>query len=108
MTNPPDHTELLRAAGLLDVPDFPQTRTPPEGMCDEHARIWRAWWDYARSYRADKPRDFGGQHIMDSRTSHAQRRADWLRKGLEQLRGTEIACRYGISPQCGPAQDVRR
>jgi hypothetical protein len=104
---PEDHVPLLRAAGLLDVPEFPAVRTPPADMCGEHGRIWRAWWTYAKSYDPRNPKEFGGAHIADNRTSHAERRADWLRKGVEQLRLTEQICRSGRSPQCGPAGGPR-
>lgn len=98
-----DHVgQLMRAAGLLSVPEFPMTNTPPADMCPEHARVWRAWWTYAKSYDPRNPHDFGSiGPIADARTSHAERRADWLRKGAEQLRLTEQTCRSGSSPQCG-------
>lgn len=102
-------TSLLRAAGMLSVPEFPLNGKPPEGLCPEHARIWRSWWDYARSYDPRHPKDFGNMGpIMDNRTSHAERRADWLRKGVVQLDLTVKICRHGSSPQCGPRKDARR
>lgn len=100
-----EHVPVLRAAGLLDVPEFPATRTPPVDLCGEHARVWRAWWTYSTSYDPRHPKDFGSVGpIADARTSHAERRADWLRKGAVQLRLTEQICRAGTSPQCGQAQ----
>lgn len=94
----------LRSAGLLKV-DFPATRTPPGDLCPEHARVWRAWWDYARSYDPRHPKDYGNLGpIADARTSHAQRRASWLRRGLEDLALTERICRSGKSPQCAAAR----
>jgi hypothetical protein len=84
------------------VAAFPAANRPPADMCGEHGRIWREWWKHSHSYNPRDPKDWPGQHIMDSRTSHNARRAAWLRKGLEQLQLTEKICRSGKSPQCGP------
>ena len=102
-----DHvTPLLRAAGLLSVPEFPPSGKAPVDLCGEHRRVWRAWWDYSQKYDPQHPKDFGNVGpISDARTSHAERRRDWLRNGAEQLRLTEEICRSGKSPQCG---EVRR
>lgn len=97
-----DHGKALRDAGLLNV-EFP-SRRPPADLCAEHGRIWRSWWDYATSYDPRYPKDYGNlSGIMDCRTSHAERRAHWLRQGLKDLALTETICRSGTSPQCGPA-----
>jgi hypothetical protein len=96
--------DTLRAA----VAAFPPSNRAPEDLCDEHARIWREWWKHSHSYNSSDPKDWPGQRIMDSRTSHNARRAEWLRKGLEQLHLTERICRSGTSPQCGPSQADRR
>lgn len=97
-----DHVgNLLRAAGLLSVPEFPKIRTPPDDLCQVHALAWRKWWDYSKSYDPRHPHDFGSVGpIADSRTSHAERRADWLRKGARQLSLVEQICRRGNSPEC--------
>lgn len=96
-----DNSEALRAAGLLNV-EFPG-RKPPADLCAEHARIWRSWWDYATSYDPRHPKDYGHlSGIMDSRTSHAERRANWLRQGVQSLELVAQICRSGQSPQCGP------
>lgn len=97
-----------KAAGLYDVPEFPARCTPPDDLCGEHGRIWREWWRHSKSYSTLDPKDWPGQRIMDSRTSHDARRAEWLRKGVGQLQLTEQICRSGKSPQCGPSQAVRR
>ena len=34
----------------------------------------------------------GGQHILDSRTSHAERRADWEKKTAQQIELIESIC----------------
>jgi hypothetical protein len=96
--------DALRAA----VAAFPTSSRPPADLCDEHGRIWREWWKHSHSYSSLDPKDWPGQRIMDSRTSHNRRRAEWLTKGLEQLQLIERICRTGTSPQCGPAADRRR
>jgi hypothetical protein len=96
--------DTLRAASAA----FPAANRPPGDLCGEHGRIWREWWTHSRSYNSRDPKDWPGQRIMDSRTSHDARRAEWLRKGLEQLQLTEKICRSGSSPQCGPSQTIRR
>lgn len=96
--------EALRAA----VAAFPVANCPPADLCAEHGRIWRDWWKHSHSYSSLDPKDWPGQRIMDSRTSHDSRRAEWLRKGLEQLQLTERICRSGKSSQCGESTAVRR
>jgi hypothetical protein len=100
---PDDADTAAKAAGLYDVPEFPALCRPPDDLCGEHGRIWIQWWQHSKSYRADDPKDWPGCHILDARTSHAARRAEWLRKGLGQLQTVENICRTGTSPQCGPA-----
>ena len=73
---------------------------PPEDLCPEHARIWRAWRDH--HYDPRHPKDWPGQPLMDARTSHADRRADWQAKNAEQIAEVEQCCRSGRSPQCTP------
>lgn len=108
MTQSADHSALLRAARLLHV-EFPTSGKPPADLCGEHARIWSAWWRYAQSYDPRYPKDYRNQGpITDARTSHAERRANWLRRGLEDLALTEQICRSGQSPQCGPSTATRR
>jgi hypothetical protein len=90
------------------IEEFPTSGKPPADLCGEHGRIWRAWWDYARSYDPRHPKDFGNLGpIADARTTHAERRADWLRKGAQHLTEVEAMCRSGVSPQCGPRTDTR-
>lgn len=42
----------------------------------------------------------GGCIIMDDRTSHATRRADWERKNQDQIALIVSICTSGTSPQC--------
>lgn len=71
----------------------------PLVLCHEHRRIWRAWNNH--HYSAAHPTDWpGGQHIADSRTSHAERREEWRRKNQEQMDLTAWICLRGGSPQC--------
>jgi hypothetical protein len=67
-------------------------------MCPEHTRIWRAWRDHL--YNPYHPQDWPGMMILDARTSHAERRADWVAKNAEQMQLTEECCRSGRSRQC--------
>lgn len=77
--------------------------TLPADLCPEHRRIWRAWRD--NRYKPWAPTEWpGGSHIMDSRTSHTERAADWQRKNAEQQAATEEICRSGRSPQCTPKE----
>lgn len=72
---------------------------PPDDLCEEHARIWKAWRDNHYDWRA--PSEWpGGGFIMDNRTSHEAREADWDRKNRGQMEQTEHQCRSGRSPQC--------
>lgn len=71
----------------------------PPDLCPEHKRIARAWRD--NHYDPSRPSEWpGGSHIMDSRTSHAERAAGWDRKNREQVDLTIDCCRSGSSPQC--------
>lgn len=86
-----------------DVPHFSGSPsvTMPDGMCPAHTHIWKGW---ARlRYNPANPTEWpGGAHIMDSRTTHAERAAGWARKTLEQLTSIEDVCKRGNSPQCTP------
>lgn len=45
------------------------------------------------TYNPKKPAEWpGGQHILDSRTTHAERRADWERKTARQVQLIESIC----------------
>jgi hypothetical protein len=70
----------------------------PVDLCPEHTRIWKGWRDH--HYNPHHPQDWPGQPLLDSRTSHQARRADWETKNGEQMRLTEECCRSGRSPQC--------
>jgi hypothetical protein len=71
----------------------------PDDICPAHAKIARAWRD--NHYNAHKPTEWpGGSHIMDSRTTHAERGAKWDRKNLDAVEQTFRICRSGRSPQC--------
>lgn len=100
--------ETVPAMPLTPLPAgeerFTPGAQPPDDLCAEHKRIWKAWQKYARSYDSDNPREYGGGHIMDSRTSHAHRRRDWILKGIKDLDLTEQICRRGSSPQCTPKE----
>lgn len=73
----------------------------PRDVCPVHWEIARSWRD--NHYSPWNPREWpGGSHIMDSRTSHSERSADWDRKNLQQLELTVACCRSGRSPQCTP------
>jgi hypothetical protein len=73
----------------------------PGDLCREHARIWDGWAQLNYNWR--NPTEWpGGSHIMDSRTSHTDRAADWERKSRAQLEQVERICRSGRSPQCTP------
>lgn len=68
-------------------------------LCPAHTELRRKWRLVV--YNAANPREWpGGSHIMDSRTTHAQRREDWRRKTAEQVAQTEQICLRGGSPQC--------
>lgn len=44
-------------------------------------------------YNPRRPSEWpGGQHILDSRTSHTERRADWEKKTAEQVALIEGIC----------------
>lgn len=77
---------------------------PPADLCRTHATAWTKWRTHSLSYDPRNPKDWPGQHIMDSRTSHAERRRTWITKGREQLDLTENICRSGRSPQCNHGQ----
>lgn len=73
----------------------------PRDLCPVHREIAYAWRD--NHYSPWNPSEWpGGSHIMDSRTSHTERGADWDRKNLQQIELTIDCCRSGRSPQCPP------
>ncbi|WP_217223139.1 hypothetical protein [Streptomyces anulatus] len=73
----------------------------PRDLCPVHREIAYSWRDH--HYSPWTPSKWpGGSHIMDSRTSHAERGADWDRKNLQQIELTIGCCRSGRSPQCTP------
>lgn len=44
-------------------------------------------------YNPQRPSEWpGGQHILDSRTSHAARKADWDKKTARQIELVESIC----------------
>ena len=52
----------------------------------------RAGWQ-SLTYDPKKPAEWpGGQHILDARTSHAERRTDWESKTARQVRLVENIC----------------
>ncbi|MFK0296322.1 hypothetical protein ACIQU6_38425 [Streptomyces sp. NPDC090442] len=89
-------TECTSAAALGDG----MLTTPiPSDLCRAHATIARSWRD--NHYSPWNPSEWpGGTPIMDSRTSHQERAADWDRKNADQLERTIRICRSGSSPQC--------
>jgi hypothetical protein len=77
----------------------------PTDLCPEHKRIARAYRDLRYDWR--RPTEWpGGQHILDSRTSHAERSAGWDRKSREQIELVIAICRSGNSPQCNREAEV--
>lgn len=75
--------------------------SPPIDLCPVHRKAWRAWRDHVRRYTSSNPTDWpGGSHIMDSRTTHLERRRGWLTKDAEQMELVEKICRSGKSPEC--------
>jgi hypothetical protein len=82
---------------------------PPADLCAAHRESWSKWRTYALSYDPRYPKDFGNiGPIMDARTSHADRRAEWVRKGRLQLDQVEALCRRGGSPQCSRPDESQR
>lgn len=75
----------------------------PRDLCPEHSRIWQAWRNHHYNPRA--PKDWPGQMILDSRTTHAERAATWDSKNLAEMILTEEICRGGRSPQCTPKEN---
>lgn len=71
----------------------------PDHLCPEHKRIWVGWRD--NSYNPRNPTEWPGKaHIMDSRTSHQTRAAEWDRKNRAQMDLVAGVCARGMSPQC--------
>jgi hypothetical protein len=89
-------------AHSLAVQDDPYpTDPPPSDLCPEHRMAWLQYRD--RFYDPQNPTEWpGGAHIRDSRTSHAERRNDWIRRSRQQMDLIEGICRSGRSPECGP------
>jgi hypothetical protein len=76
---------------------------PPE-LCPEHRRIAYDWRNHL--YNSYHPTEWpGGSHIMDSRTSHRDRRYDWETKNEEQVRSVVRNCLSGRSPQCNHPEE---
>lgn len=81
----------------VTVPRF--TMRAPDDLCPAHRKIWTGWRDL--TYSPSNPTEWpGGSHIMDSRTTHAERARTWDAKSREQMTLTEECCRSGRSPQC--------
>lgn len=63
-----------------------------------HAFDWRN-----NAYNVHRPSEWpGGGMLMDNRTLHAARRADWEAKNQAQILIIVGICRSGRSPQCIP------
>jgi hypothetical protein len=81
--------------------------SPPADLCREHAKIWTEW--AALNYNWRHPCEWPGSSIiMDNRTSHDARAADWDRKTRQQLDLVEKICRSGNSPQCSKPGELSR
>lgn len=79
---------------------------PPDGLCQVHAPAWREWHDYPRGYNPRHPRDAGSLGpILDSRTSHEERRRGWQKLADQQTALIEDICRSGWSLQCTPGHN---
>lgn len=91
-------------------PDFPHWQPPegrgphdmpPDDLCKVHRSAWMQWRNHITKYSTSNPKEWpGGAHIMDSRTSHATRRRQWIEKNAEQMELVERICRSGRSPEC--------
>jgi hypothetical protein len=78
---------------------YAEPRDLPPDLCPEHRRIARTWLDV--HYNPRHPCEWpGGSIIMDARTSHATRAADWRRKTSDQVALIIRCCRRRTSPQC--------
>lgn len=88
---------------MTDTNADPGTR--PAALCPTHTRHVAGW--RALRYDPRNPTEWpGGSHIMDSRTTHAERAAGWERKTAEQIALVEEICRSGRSPQCDRPADA--
>lgn len=97
------------------TPDFPHWQppagrgvfdAPPADLCRTHRKAWLAWRDHIRKYDPNNPTEWpGGQHIMDSRTSHTTRRRSWIEKNARQMEIVENICRSGKSKECDRAPE---
>lgn len=86
---------------LMEPRDHVLNTPIPRDLCSVHDKIARDWRE--NHYSPWNPTEWpGGSHIMDSRTSHSERSADWDRKNLQQIELTIAFCRSGRSPQCTP------
>ncbi|MFH8410707.1 hypothetical protein ACH4FX_38940 [Streptomyces sp. NPDC018019] len=81
----------------------------PADLCPAHRRIAMDW--HNNDYDARNPGEWpAGRSVssgectllMDSRTSHDEREAEFARKNAEQAELTIRVCRSGRSPQCTP------
>lgn len=62
-----------------------------EGLCGKHGAAVANWAKVVYNPRA--PKEWPGGPLMDSRTSHADRRADWERKTAAQIEMIKGFCR---------------
>lgn len=72
---------------------------PPADLCPAHRKVWRNY--AALTYDPRHPHEWPGiSVIMDNRTDHAKRAADWDHKTREVLASIERICRGGHSIHC--------
>lgn len=74
-------------------------------LCPVHWKRWIEWRE--NHYQPQAPSEWPGvgTGIMDSRTSHEERAAEWQRKNQEQMDFVSRVCLSGLSPQCGEAEE---
>ena len=76
----------------------------PPGMCLAHRGQWLGYRNL--TYSPWHPCEWPGLAvILDSRTSHAARAADWDRKSIEQMRLTADICLRGVCAVGAGEQD---
>lgn len=74
--------------------------SPPADLCPPQRKAWLAWRNHIREYNPSNPTEWpGGSHIMDSRTTHTERRRGWIEKNAGQMEMVERFCRRR-GPQC--------
>jgi hypothetical protein len=72
----------------------------PRDLCPHHWEAANAWRN--NHYSPWNPTEWpGGSHILDSRTTHAEREAEWDRKNRERMAFAVSLCRR----QCARAGD---